>query len=108
MAQQQLDTIYTRAQAPISLTRIVVTTTGFLGRLIAGTGPLAQTFLVAGLAVTLASAIWRGEGGVSCKFAGAPCYSKKTQRVDCQRNPPEESKDTSLRHWWNRSTGSMQ
>lgn len=58
MAQRQLDTVYTRAQVLMSLAGVVVTTTGFSGRLIAGTSPLAQALLVSGLIVTLASAIW--------------------------------------------------
>lgn len=58
VAQKQLDTVYARAQVLISLAGIVVTVTGFSGRLIAGSSRLAQGFLVAGLFVTLASAIW--------------------------------------------------
>ena len=58
VAQAQLNTLYMRAQVLMSLAGIVVTVTGFSGRLIAGTSPWAQAFLVAGLFVSLASAIY--------------------------------------------------
>ncbi|MGJ8639729.1 MAG: hypothetical protein ACSHYA_10075 [Opitutaceae bacterium] len=58
VAQHQLDVIYTRAQVLLSLAGMVVTVTGFSGRLIAGSSPMAQVFLVAGLFVSLSSAIW--------------------------------------------------
>lgn len=58
VAQNQLDIIYTRAQVIISLSGIVITVTGFSGRLIAGSSLYAQSFLIAGLFVTLGSAIW--------------------------------------------------
>lgn len=58
MAQRQLDIVYTRAQVLMSLAGVVVTTTGFSGRLIAGTNTVAQAFLIAGLVVTLCSAVW--------------------------------------------------
>ena len=58
VAQKQLDVIYTRAQVLMSLAGMVVTVTGFSGRLIAGSSLPAQVFLVAGLFVSLSSAIW--------------------------------------------------
>lgn len=58
VAQKQLDIIYTRAQVLISLAGMVVTVTGFSGRLIAGSSQLAQAFLITGLFVSLSSAIW--------------------------------------------------
>lgn len=58
IAERQLNTIYTRAQVLLSLAGMVVTVTGFSGRLIAGSSSLAQSFLVAGLFVSLISAIW--------------------------------------------------
>lgn len=58
VVQQQLNVLYTRAQVLLSLAGIVVTITGFSGRLIAGTSNLAQFFLIAGLFVSLSSAIW--------------------------------------------------
>ena len=58
MAERHLNTIYTRAQVLLSLAGMVVTVTGFSGRLIAGSSTLAQSFLVAGLFVSLSSAIW--------------------------------------------------
>lgn len=58
VTQGQLDLVYTRAQVLMSLAGMVVTVTGFSGRLIAGSSHLAQCFLVAGLFVSLSSAIW--------------------------------------------------
>ena len=58
IAERQLNTVYTRAQVLLSLAGVVVTVTGFSGRLIAGSSGLAQIFLVAGLFVSLSSAIW--------------------------------------------------
>jgi hypothetical protein len=58
IAEGQLNTIYTRAQILLSLAGIVVTVTGFSGRLIAGSSHMAQFFLIAGLFVSLSSAIW--------------------------------------------------
>jgi Zn-dependent protease with chaperone function len=58
IAERQLNTIYTRAQVLLSLAGMVVTVTGFSGRLIAGSSSVAQAFLVAGLFVSLSSAIW--------------------------------------------------
>jgi hypothetical protein len=57
-AESQLNTVYTRAQVLMSLAGMVVTVTGFSGRLIAGSSQLAQLFLVAGLFVSLGSAAW--------------------------------------------------
>lgn len=58
VAEAQLNVVYTRAQVLMSLAGMVVTVTGFSGRLIAGSSPLAQAFLVAGLFVSLGSAAW--------------------------------------------------
>ena len=58
VVQGQLDTLHNRAQVLVSLAGVVVTVTGFSGRLIAGSSDFAQDFLVAGLGVVLASAIW--------------------------------------------------
>lgn len=58
IAENQLNIIYTRAQVLMSLAGMVVTVTGFSGRLIAGSSLAAQVFLITGLFVTLASVIW--------------------------------------------------
>lgn len=58
IVESQLNTLYARAQILLSLAGIVVTVTGFSGRLIAGSSPLAQYLLVAGLLVSLGSAVW--------------------------------------------------
>ncbi len=58
VAEAQLNVVYTRAQVLMSLAGMVVTVTGFSGRLIAGSSTAAQVFLVAGLFVSLSSAAW--------------------------------------------------
>ncbi|MEM6884208.1 MAG: hypothetical protein AAF571_04195 [Verrucomicrobiota bacterium] len=58
VVQKQLDVIYSRAQILMSLAGVVVTVTGFSGRLIAGSSQAAQIFLVSGLFVSLGSVIW--------------------------------------------------
>lgn len=54
--ERQLNTLHMRAQVLMSLAGVVVTVTGFSGRLIAGTNTAAQMFLIAGLACVVASA----------------------------------------------------
>ena len=56
VAESQLNIVYTRAQVLMSLAGMVVTVTGFSGRLIAGSSSAAQLFIVAGLLVSLSSA----------------------------------------------------
>jgi hypothetical protein len=58
IVEAQLNVLHVRAQVLLSLAGVVITVTGFSGRLIAGTSEVAQGFLVSGLAVVLASAIW--------------------------------------------------
>ena len=55
---KQLSTLHTRAQVLMSLAGVTVTVTGFSGRLIAGTSPLAQLMVIAGLSTVLVSAVW--------------------------------------------------
>ena len=56
--ERQLNTLHGRAQVLFSFCGIVVTVTGFSGRLIAGTNATAQAFIVAGLAVVIACALY--------------------------------------------------
>lgn len=58
IVQGQLDVLYTRAQVLTSLAGIVVTVTGFSGRLIASTNLPAQVLVITGLAVVLFSAFF--------------------------------------------------
>ncbi len=51
LLETQLNTIHTRVQVLLSFCGIVITTTGFSGRLIAGTHLAAQLFIVIGLAM---------------------------------------------------------
>lgn len=54
----QLNVLQTRAQVLMSLAGVVITVTGFSGRLIAGHDPLAQICIVSGVFLVLASAIY--------------------------------------------------
>lgn len=56
--ERQFATLHNRAQVLFSFSGIVVTVTGFSGRLIAGTNQAAQLFIVSGLAVVIASAFY--------------------------------------------------
>lgn len=56
LVNDQLNTIVMRAQVMLSLSGIVITVTGFSGKLIATTSALARTTVVAGLFMVLAAA----------------------------------------------------
>ncbi len=56
--ERQLNVLHTRAQVLMSLAGIVLTITGFSGKLIAGTSLIAQILVVVGLATVLSSAVW--------------------------------------------------
>jgi len=57
IVERQLGVLHTRAQVLVSLAGVVVTVTGFSGRLIASTSDTAQGFLVLGLVVVLSGAV---------------------------------------------------
>jgi hypothetical protein len=78
LLERQLNTLHTRAQVLLSLAGVVITVTGFSGRIIAHTSPLAQLLVVAGLAVVVFSAIWvytgvMGLRWITSEFDGEPC-----------------------------------
>ncbi len=54
----QLSTLHMRAQVAIGFAAVAVTTTGFSGRLIAGTNLSAQICVIAGLATILLACLW--------------------------------------------------
>lgn len=58
LLEKQLNTLHARAQVLMSLAGIVVTVTGFSGRLIASTSLASQVLVISGLATVLASAVW--------------------------------------------------
>lgn len=58
LIERQLNALHLRAQVVIGFAAVAVTTTGFSGRLIAGTNTAAQACIIAGLAVILASCFW--------------------------------------------------
>ena len=57
LVERQLNAIHMRAQVVIGFAAVAVTTTGFSGRLIAGTSLLAQVSIIAGLAIILMSCL---------------------------------------------------
>ena len=57
LVERQLNAIHMRAQVVIGFAAVAVTTTGFSGRLIAGTNTVAQVSIIAGLAIILASCL---------------------------------------------------
>ncbi len=57
LVERQLNAIHMRAQVVIGFAAVAVTTTGFSGRLIAGTNLVAQVSIISGLAIILASCL---------------------------------------------------
>lgn len=58
MLESQLNTIHARAQVLLSFCGIVITTTGFSGRLIAGTHTSAQICIIVGLVLMICCAAY--------------------------------------------------
>lgn len=56
--ERQFNTLHNRAQVLFSFCGIVITVTGFSGRLIAGTNPVAQGSIVAGLGIVIGCAFY--------------------------------------------------
>ena len=56
--ERQLNALHQRAQMLLGFAAVAVTTTGFSGRLIAGTSHHAQCFIIAGLSVIMLSCFW--------------------------------------------------
>ncbi len=56
--ENQMNVLYSRAQVLMSLAGIVITVTGFSGRIIAATSLLSQILIITGLGTVLLSAIW--------------------------------------------------
>ena len=56
--ERQFTTLHNRAQVLFSFCGLVITVTGFSGRLIAGTNAYAQSLIIAGLAVVIACAFY--------------------------------------------------
>lgn len=72
--ERQFNTLHNRAQVLFSLCGIVVTVTGFSGRLIAGTNTAAQVSIILGLAVVIFCAIYLYHSVMTLRWA--------TQRLD--------------------------
>ena len=58
MVHDQFNVLYTRAQVFIGIASVVLTITGFSGRLIAATNRPAQVLIIIGVALVLASAFY--------------------------------------------------
>jgi len=58
LLERQLNILHQRSQVVIGFAAVAITTTGFSGRLIAGTSLHAQTLIIIALAVILASCFW--------------------------------------------------
>ena len=56
--ERQLNALHLRAQVLLGFAAVAVTTTGFSGRLIAGTSHAAQCLIIAGLSVIMLSCFW--------------------------------------------------
>jgi hypothetical protein len=56
LLERQFAVLHNRAQVLLGLCGIIVSTTGFSGRLVAGTNVLAQTLIIAGVAFVLLAA----------------------------------------------------
>jgi hypothetical protein len=69
VVERQFSTLHNRAQVLFSFCGIVITVTGFSGRLIAGTSDLAQSFIVAGLAVVVACAFYMFHSVMTLRWA---------------------------------------
>lgn len=57
LLERQLNVLHTRAQVIIGFAAVAVTTTGFSGRMIAGTSTTAQVCIIAGLVTVLLSCL---------------------------------------------------
>ncbi|MBC8108030.1 MAG: hypothetical protein H7Z14_15690 [Anaerolineae bacterium] len=57
MLERQFVVLHNRAQVLLTLCGIVISTTGFSGRIIAGTNPLAQFLIIGGVGLVLLSAV---------------------------------------------------
>lgn len=59
LLESQIQMLAQRSQVLMTLAGVVVTVTGFSGRIIAGTSTAAQGFLVTGVFVVVFSAMWQ-------------------------------------------------
>ena len=57
MVERQIGVLHTRAQILLTLSGIVISTTGFSGRIIAGTNLWAQIAIIAGVGLVLLAAV---------------------------------------------------
>ncbi len=68
LLERQFTVLANRAQVLLGLCGIIVTTTGFSGRLIAGTNRLAQGLIIGGVSLTLFSAVVAVTGVLSLRW----------------------------------------
>ena len=58
LLERQLNILHQRSQVVIAFAAVAITTTGFSGRLIAGTNTHAQVLIIAAMALILGSCFW--------------------------------------------------
>lgn len=74
IVKDQLQVLHTRAQVLLSLAGVVITVTGFSGRIIADTNKASQLFIIAGLFTVLLSAVIMSTKVMSVKWLTGEVY----------------------------------
>lgn len=69
VVERQFNTLHNRAQVIFSFCGIVITVTGFSGRVIAGTSDLAQALIVGGLTVVVGCAFYMFHSVMTLRWA---------------------------------------
>jgi hypothetical protein len=82
LLEKQLNTLHLRAQVLMSLAGIVLTVTGFSGRLIAATSPISQILVIFGLATVLTSAVWVFSQVMGIKWVTTGLSGNATESLD--------------------------
>ncbi|MHC4884735.1 MAG: hypothetical protein ACYTGH_06585 [Planctomycetota bacterium] len=89
MLESQLTVVHSRSQVLTSLAGVVVTVTGFSGRIIANTNTTAQVLIIAGLAIVLFAAIYTFQSVMQLKWVTSElgeCTVDSLERVIIRRN----------------------
>ncbi|MCU0642857.1 MAG: hypothetical protein MUC94_01155 [bacterium] len=82
LLENQLNTLHARAQVLMSLAGIVVTVTGFSGRLIASTSLISQILVIAGLVTVLISAVWVFSRVMGIKWVTAGLTENQSESLE--------------------------
>jgi hypothetical protein len=73
LLERQLNILHQRSQVVIGFAAVAISTTGFSGRLIAGTSLPAQALIILALAIILASCLWIFTRVLSVKWVLTRC-----------------------------------